>query len=145
MQPNSTEARQACLDLAYLLWKSLDWDRWGQYRRTIHDIFQNALSASAEQASTLSRFAGGVTRQLGIGAVGRNAAEAAQFSALLTSGLDNALMPTLRTEAALIVANLRARLEVEKQQRAGVPVATIPDELDEIEHDADEAELEETR
>lgn len=101
--------------LVGVLWRSLDWDRWGKKKFTIYDTVEGQIAAAA-YTSSLATFVQTFCRRMDIGVPGRGAADRAQLAELLSRPTTDqgTLLRQLRSESATVLVLFRAQQDTDK-------------------------------
>lgn len=104
---------QTALRLVGPLWRGLDPDYKGKYRRTIWGQFENQIR-SAAYTTTLSLWYSRICSRLPIDV---READAASVQAIVMGQQDRALLRLLRDEAPTVVTLLRVEVEAAREAR----------------------------
>lgn len=104
---------QTALRLVAPLWRGLDPDYKGKYRRTIWGQFENQIR-SAAYTTTLSLWYSRICSRLPIDV---REIDTVDVQAVLMGGADRGLLRLLRDEAPTVVTMLRVEVEAAREAR----------------------------
>ncbi len=114
------ENREQATRLLYLIWKSLDWEKWGSYRLKIYEMMGNWVNATSLETNSLPDFASSLCSKLQIELVGRNLEETKEYLNLVNNLYEpGIILDCYRFQIGLIMAMLKVKNQTEKEEREG--------------------------
>ena len=102
--------------LLVILWRGMNWNIWGKYRRTIWQTFTNTVRSVARTTGTLELWLSRFTVAMQITNLGTNVDDRLELKRILTQGNQALILRQFREEAPFLVLLLRRFRDIRREE-----------------------------